>query len=50
MRYELVVIWTTGEKEVIECKDREHAEKAERNMRMAFGNQIGWTGIREKRA
>lgn len=44
--YELVVIWVTGEKEVYGYNNKEDAEEAEKGFRMAFGNQISWTGIR----
>lgn len=47
--YELVIIWSTGEKDVYQYTTREEAEKAELGMRMAFGNQIEWSGIREKK-
>lgn len=45
-KYELIVIWSTGEKEVHEYNSREKAKKAEQGYKMAFGNQISWTGIR----
>ena len=48
MRYELIVIWETGEKEVHKYSNREDAEEAEKGFRMAFGNQISWTGIRHQ--
>ena len=43
---ELVIIWTDGSKNTYTYKNREEAEEADRNMRMAFGNQIAWSGIR----
>lgn len=46
--FELVVIWATGEKDVDEFDSKEDAERAEIGMRMAFGNQIEWTGVRRK--
>lgn len=48
MRYELVIIWTTGEKDTYEYDTREAAEKSGRNMKMALGNQIAWYGTRQK--
>lgn len=45
-KYELIIIWLTGEKEIYEYNTREEAEKAEQGYKMAFGNQISWTGIR----
>lgn len=49
MKYELVVIWETGEEEVSQYETREAAENAERGYKMAFGNQISWTGVRKSR-
>ena len=46
MKYELVVIWETGEKEVHKYNNLEDAKEAENSFRMAFGNQVSWTGIR----
>lgn len=48
MKYELVIIWDTGEKEVIEYESEELAMQAERGYRRAFGRQIEWAGIRRK--
>ena len=49
MKYELLIIWTTGETNTYKCDTKEKAEEAEGNMRMAFGNQIAWSCIREER-
>ena len=49
MKYETIIIWYTGEKEVYEYDTREEAEKAAEGYRMAFGNQIQWAGTRVKR-
>ena len=49
MEYELIVIWCTGEKEIYGYSNKSEAETGESNMKMAFGNQVSWTGIREKR-
>lgn len=46
--YELVIIWTDGGKDVTEFVTREKAQKAELNMKMAFGNQIEWSCVRRK--
>ena len=43
--YELIILWETGEKENHRFDTLEDAEQAERNYKMAFGNQISWTGI-----
>lgn len=47
MRYELVVIWSDGNKDIFLYNSREEAEQGARNMRMACGNQIQWTGVRK---
>lgn len=44
-KYELIVIWETGEREVHEYNNREEAKKAEQGYETAFGNQISWIGI-----
>ena len=49
MKYELVVVWTTGETSVYECKNLEDAKRAQRNMVMAFGNQIQYCEPRKAR-
>ena len=46
--YELVIIWSTGEKEIVICKDEAECERAAANMRMAFGAQVAWTGSRPR--
>ena len=45
-KYELVIVWETGEKEITEHESQELAEKAEQRYKVAFGNQIQWSGIR----
>ena len=47
MKYEFVIIWDTGEKEIHQYDDIETAERAEAGMKMAFGRQIEWSCIRE---
>ena len=49
MKYELVVVWTSGETQVYECKNREDAKRAQKNMLMAFGNQIQYCEPRKAR-
>lgn len=44
--YELVIIWSTGEKEIFEYTDEDTAYNLQRGMRMAFGDQISWSYIR----
>lgn len=48
MKYELVIVWSTGEKQVFEYEREELAMQAERGYRRAFGHQISWAGIRRK--
>ena len=48
MRYELIVIWETGERDSHMYADRDAAEKAMSGLRMAFGDQIQWMGINRK--
>ena len=45
--YKLIIIWCTGEKETYDYTTREEAEKAELNMRTAFGDQV-WTSIERR--
>lgn len=44
--YELVVIWETGERDVFGYRTEERAERAGQEMKMVFGNQISWVGVR----
>ncbi len=46
--YELVVVWDQGPKSIYEYATEESAEDAARGMRMAFGHQITWCGVRKK--
>ena len=48
MKYELVVIWETGEKEVHAYVTEKEAREAGNGYKMAFGNQISWMGIRKE--
>ena len=48
-KWELVVVWSTGETDVFEYNTEEEAESAGRGMRTALGNQIAWYGTRQKR-
>lgn len=46
--FELIIIWDDGRKDI--CggyADQETAETAGQGMRMAFGNQIAWYGVRK---
>lgn len=44
--FELVVVWETGETDVYGYDTREKAEAVGSGMKMAFGNQIQWHGVR----
>lgn len=48
-KYELVIIWETGEKDIFLYGSREEAEKIEKGYKIAFGRQV-WTCINEKEA
>ena len=47
MKYELVIVWETGEKEIHAYATEEEALKASKGYRTVFGNQIAWTGVRK---
>lgn len=49
MNWELVIIWASGEKEVVEYDSRQRATQGGRNYEMAFGAQVSWWCVREKR-
>lgn len=44
--YELVVIWSNGDKSIYKYETKATAEHAEQNMLMANGNQITWSCVR----
>lgn len=46
MKYELIIIWETGEKETYKYNSYEEAKQGADNMKMCFGKQIVWTGIK----
>lgn len=48
LKYELVIIWATGEKEIYTYNTEEQAEEIGQGMKMAFGNQVQWYGVRRK--
>ena len=48
MKYELVVIWSDGQKEIHEYPTYEDAENVGRGYKIAFGNQVEWYGVRKK--
>lgn len=47
MRYELVVIWSDGNKETFKFYSYKEADNTGYNMKLVFGNQIEWYGVRE---
>lgn len=47
-RYELIVIWDTGEKETHEYSSKEEAEKIEQGFHRVFGKQVEFTCINER--
>lgn len=48
LKYELVIIWYNGEKEIHAYNTKEKAEEIGQGMKMAFGNQVQWYGVRKK--
>jgi len=48
MRYEAIIIWFTGEKEIHEFSTEAEAYKCCRRYVNAFGDQVDWTGVRQK--
>lgn len=48
MYYELIIIWSTGEKEIYNYPDYEKAMEIMNGMKKAFGRQIEWTCINER--
>lgn len=45
--FELIVVWGTGDTNVYEYDTREEVAIGAGRMRMAFGKQIAWTGVRK---
>lgn len=45
--FELIVVWQTGEQNIYSYENKEEAMRGADRMRMAFGNQITWTGVRK---
>ena len=45
-KWELVVVWSNGDKDIYEYDTEAQAEKAGRGMKMGNGNQIEWYGTR----
>ena len=50
MKYRLLIIWDTGEKEENFYNTEEEAKEIEAGYKMAFGNQIAFTCIDRKGA
>lgn len=49
MRYELIIVWATGEEDIYEYATEQEALNAGYGMRTALGAQIAWYGVRQKR-
>ena len=47
MKYELIVVWSTGEKESYLYDSLEKAQEIERGYKRAFGSQL-WTAINQR--
>lgn len=47
--YELIIIWSDGDISIYAYDTERDAENGAVNMRMVFGKQIAWTGVRPKR-
>lgn len=45
-KFELVIIWSNGDKEIWEYQTEEEAKEAEEGMHVAVGNQISWSCVR----
>lgn len=45
-KYELVIVWSNGDKDIYEYDTKEKATSAGDGMKMALGNQIEWYGVR----
>lgn len=45
-KYELVLVWDDGAKQVLEFVSEDAANKALNNYKTAFGNQVAWCGVR----
>jgi hypothetical protein len=45
--YELLIIWSDGDREIWNYNSYETAEKAGMDMKQVFGNQIEWYGVKE---
>lgn len=45
-KFELVIIWSNGDKEIWEYQMEEEAKEVEEGMYVAVGNQISWSCVR----
>lgn len=46
MKYELVIIWASGEIQTYPFSNEQSAEETGLNMKAVFGNQIEWIGVK----
>lgn len=49
MKKELLIKWETGETTLTDCESQEHAEQIEKGYKRAFGKQIAFSCIRDKK-
>ena len=48
MNYILTIVWEDGSKADYRYNSESEAYSHERDMRMVFGNQISWSGVRRE--
>ena len=47
-KYELVVVWSDGEKTINEYESKAEAKQAEQGYKTVFGNQVSWSCVRDQ--
>ena len=47
-KWELVVVWECGDKDVFEYSSEEKAQSGAKTYKWAFGNQVQWCGVRKQ--
>ena len=47
-KWELVIVWANGDKDVYIYRNESEAKKGMDSMKMALGGQISWAGVREQ--
>jgi len=48
MNHELIIIWSDGSVDRYNYATEEEARRCENNFKLAFGNQVSWTGLVHK--